>query len=209
MCPWFKLEDTFQFDITLSIVMDMNHLDWKRSYLGQVASHSQLASLFCGCQTQSVLVVLLTLDSYWFCIIWILQLLYPSSRNNYWHRDLTCWYGLLYRWRWNADGDYDHHLFKLMNLCAVHWSVWFYSPHVLTCWPYLMWKPFPFLQGISLIFLLHPVRSRGVSTVTSICLVSSLICYVHVFIGRRRCVTLGSANFMTLGVHLGTCPNHR
>ena len=72
---------------------------------------------------------------------------------------------------------------------------------------------FPYLLGVGLVLHLHSFRSRATSLVTSTPVMSSLICWCHVFLGRpRRLVGLpGIARFITLRVTLSasrfwTCP---
>ena len=73
---------------------------------------------------------------------------------------------------------------------------------------------FPYLLGVGLVLLLHSFRSRATSWVTPTHVMSSLICWCHVFLGRPRRLVPGIASSITLRVTLSasrlwTCPNQR
>ena len=73
---------------------------------------------------------------------------------------------------------------------------------------------FPYLLGVGLVLLLHSFWSRATSWVTPTPVMSSLICWYHVFLGRPRRLVPGIAMFVTLRVTLSasrlrTCPNQR
>ena len=89
-------------------------------------------------------------------------------------------------WRWSHD------MLTLLTLMAV----------------------FPYLLGVGLVLLLHSFRSRATSWVTPTHVMSSLICWCHVFLGRPRRLVPGIASSITLRVTLSasrlwTCPNQR
>ena len=73
---------------------------------------------------------------------------------------------------------------------------------------------FPYLLGVGLVLLLHSFRYRATSWVTPTHVMSSLICWCHVFLGRPRRLVPGIASSITLRVTLSasrlwTCPNQR
>ena len=83
------------------------------------------------------------------------------------------------------------------------------SPSLLT-----LMAVFPYLLGVGLVLLLHSFRSRATSWVTPTHVMSSLICWYHVFLGRPRRLVPGIASSITLRVTLSasrlwTCPNQR
>ena len=74
--------------------------------------------------------------------------------------------------------------------------------------------PFPYIIGAGLVLRLHSVLSRAMSWVTPAPVMSSLICWCHVFLGRPRRLVPGMARFITLRVTLSasrlwTYPNQR
>ena len=73
---------------------------------------------------------------------------------------------------------------------------------------------FPYLLGVGLVLFLHSFRSRATSWVTPTPVMSSLIYWCHVFLGRPRRLVPGIARYITLRVtlfasRLWTCPNQR
>ena len=86
------------------------------------------------------------------------------------------------------------------------------SPPMLTL--LTLMAVFPYLLGVGLVLLLHSFRSRATSWVTPTHVMSSLICWCHVFLGRPRRLVPGIASYITLRVTLSasrlwTCPNQR
>ena len=78
---------------------------------------------------------------------------------------------------------------------------------------HLEW-PFPYPLGVGLVLLLHSFRSRATSWVTPTPVMSSLICWCHVFLGRPRRLVPGIARSITLRVtsfasRCWICPNQR
>ena len=67
------------------------------------------------------------------------------------------------------------------------------------CSPRSPWWPFPYLLGISLFFLLNSFRSRATSRVTPMPVMSSLVGWCHVFLGRPRRLVPGIASSITAG----------
>ena len=61
---------------------------------------------------------------------------------------------------------------------------------------------FPYLLGVGLVLLLHSFRSRATSWVTPTHVMSSLICWCHVLLGRPRRLVSGIASSITLRVTL-------
>ena len=61
---------------------------------------------------------------------------------------------------------------------------------------------FPYLLGVGLDLLLHSFQSRATSWVTLTHVMSSLICWCHVFLGRPRRLVPGIASSITLRVTL-------
>ena len=82
-------------------------------------------------------------------------------------------------------------------------------------WKCSHWWPFPYLLlGVGHDLLLHSFRCRATSRVTPTPVMSSLICWCHVFLGRPRRLVPGIASSITLRVTLfssllWTCPNQR
>ena len=73
---------------------------------------------------------------------------------------------------------------------------------------------YPYLQEGGIVLRLRSLQSRTISTVTPTSLMYSLICCFHVFLGRTRRLSPGSAKFIVLRVTLFssrccTCLNHR
>ena len=82
---------------------------------------------------------------------------------------------------------------------------------IICCSP---WWPFPYLLGVGRVLHLHSFRSRATSWVTPTPVMSSLICWCHVFLGRSRRLVHGITRSVTLHVALfkyllWTCPNQR
>ena len=74
--------------------------------------------------------------------------------------------------------------------------------------------PFPYILGVGLVILLHSCLARAISWVTPTLVMSSSICWCHVFMGRPRRLVPGIASSITLRVTLfasllWTCPNQR
>ena len=73
---------------------------------------------------------------------------------------------------------------------------------------------FPYLLGVGHVLLPHSFRSRATSWVTPTHVMSSLICWCHVFLGRPRRLVPGIASSITLRMTLSAsrlwkCPNQR
>ena len=85
-------------------------------------------------------------------------------------------------------------------------------PMIIVCSPCSPWWHFRYLLGVGLVLLLHPFRYMATSWVTPSPVMSSLICWCHVLLGRPRRLAPGIARSITLTLsasRLWTCPNQR